>query len=117
MRRRGRRRWRRVAGLAGGQRRKPGSRSGGRRRRRAPARLATAFATLNEREADILCPPPARRTRNAETTSEKFGVSRERIRQIEARALKTAHAMTEQAEKRGLRGEVVPVQLNYANTA
>ena len=66
--------------------------------------LMTALATLNEREAAIL---QARRLQDEPETleqlSEKFGVSRERIRQIEARAFeKLRTAMTEQAEKRGL---------------
>ncbi|MEC8545433.1 MAG: sigma-70 family RNA polymerase sigma factor, partial [Pseudomonadota bacterium] len=66
--------------------------------------LMAALATLNEREADIL---RARRLQDEPETleqlSEKFGVSRERIRQIEARAFeKLRTAMTEQAEKRGL---------------
>ncbi len=66
--------------------------------------LMTALATLNQREADIL---QARRLQDEPETleqlSEKFGVSRERIRQIEARAFeKLRTAMTEQAEKRGM---------------
>ena len=66
--------------------------------------LIAALATLNEREAVIL---QARRLQDEPETleqlSEKFGVSRERIRQIEARAFeKLRTAMTEQAEKRGL---------------
>ncbi len=66
--------------------------------------LMAALATLNEREAAIL---QARRLQDEPETleqlSEKFGVSRERIRQIEARAFeKLRTAMTEQAEKRGL---------------
>ncbi|MED5565956.1 MAG: sigma factor-like helix-turn-helix DNA-binding protein, partial [Pseudomonadota bacterium] len=66
--------------------------------------LMTTLATLNEREADIL---QARRLQDEPETleqlSEKFGVSRERIRQIEARAFeKLRSAMTEQAEKSGL---------------
>jgi len=66
--------------------------------------LVAAFATLNEREAAIL---QARRLQDEPETleqlSEKFGVSRERIRQIEARAFeKLRTAIAEQAEKRGL---------------
>ena len=66
--------------------------------------LMAALATLNEREAAIL---QARRLQDEPETleqlSEKFGVSRERIRQIEARAFeKLRDAMTEQAEERGL---------------
>ena len=66
--------------------------------------LMAALATLNEREAAIL---RARRLQDEPETleqlSEKFGVSRERIRQIEARAFeKLRTAMTEQAEKSGL---------------
>ncbi len=66
--------------------------------------LIAALATLNEREAAIL---QARRLQDEPETleqlSEKFGVSRERIRQIEARAFeKLRTAMTEQAEKSGL---------------
>ena len=66
--------------------------------------LMAALATLNEREAAIL---QARRLQDEPETleqlSEKFGVSRERIRQIEARAFeKLRDAMTEQAEEQGL---------------
>ena len=66
--------------------------------------LMAALATLNEREADIL---QARRLQDEPETleqlSEKFGVSRERIRQIEARAFeKLRDAMTEQGEEQGL---------------
>ncbi|MGB1118726.1 MAG: RNA polymerase sigma factor RpoH [Parvibaculales bacterium] len=66
--------------------------------------LMAALATLNEREAAIL---QARRLQDEPETleqlSEKFGVSRERIRQIEARAFeKLRTAMTEQAEEQGL---------------
>ena len=66
--------------------------------------LMAALATLSEREAAIL---QARRLQDEPETleqlSEKFGVSRERIRQIEARAFeKLRTVMTEQAEKRGL---------------
>ena len=66
--------------------------------------LMAALATLNEREAAIL---QARRLQDEPETlerlSEKFGVSRERIRQIEARAFeKLRTSMTEQAEQRGL---------------
>ena len=66
--------------------------------------LMAALATLNEREAAIL---QARRLQDEPETleqlSEKFSVSRERIRQIEARAFeKLRSAMTEQAEKSGL---------------
>ena len=66
--------------------------------------LMAALVTLNEREAAIL---QARRLQDEPETleqlSEKFGVSRERIRQIEARAFeKLRTAMTAQAEKRGL---------------
>ena len=66
--------------------------------------LMAALATLNEREAAIL---QARRLQDEPETleqlSEKFGVSRERIRQIEARAFqKLRTAITEQAEKSGL---------------
>ncbi len=66
--------------------------------------LMAALAMLNEREAAIL---QARRLQDEPETlerlSEKFGVSRERIRQIEARAFeKLRSSMTEQAEERGL---------------
>ena len=66
--------------------------------------LMAALAMLNEREAAIL---QARRLQDEPETlerlSEKFGVSRERIRQIEARAFeKLRTSMTEQAEERGL---------------
>ena len=66
--------------------------------------LMAALATLNEREAAIL---QARRLQDEPETleqlSEKFGVSRERIRQIEARAFeKLRDAMTEQGEEQGL---------------
>jgi RNA polymerase sigma-32 factor len=66
--------------------------------------LLSAMETLNEREAAIL---QARRLKDEpetlETLSKKFSVSRERIRQIEARAFeKLRTAITEQATQAGL---------------
>jgi RNA polymerase sigma-32 factor len=66
--------------------------------------LLSAMETLNEREAAIL---QARRLKDEpetlETLSKKFSVSRERIRQIEARAFeKLRTAITEQAAQAGL---------------
>ncbi|MEC7266382.1 MAG: sigma-70 family RNA polymerase sigma factor, partial [Pseudomonadota bacterium] len=66
--------------------------------------MLEAMQGLNEREQRIL---QARRLAEPPLTLEdlasEFGVSRERIRQIEARAFeKLRTAMTEQAEKRGL---------------
>ena len=102
----GRRRLDPVAGLAGGRGQRPG---------RAPMRKRTswtpaarcwsqAMAVLNDREKDVLM---QRRLSEDPVTleelSESYGVSRERIRQIEVRAFEKLQAkMRELAKGKGM---------------
>jgi RNA polymerase sigma-32 factor len=73
------------------------------------AYLAKAMATLNDRERRIfearrLAEEPA----TLEDLSEEFGVSRERIRQIEVRAFEKVQAEVQKAARRAEAGVAVP---------
>ena len=79
-----RRRFRRMAGLAGGRQHQSGNPAGGKRKRQPPQGAGRALTVLNERERRIF---EARRLADEPITLEnwrtRFGVSRERVRQIQ----------------------------------